>query len=60
MEAPVRVKRGIEEIKGLFDLEGKVAVITGASGALGRAISMGLAVHGVGIVACSIEKDALE
>ncbi len=56
----MRAKRGIQEIKSLFNLEGKVAVITGASGALGRAISMGLAVHGVDTVACSVEKDALE
>lgn len=56
----MRTKRGIEEIKQLFDLEGKVAVITGASGALGKAISLGLAVNGVDIVACSVEEDALE
>lgn len=44
----------------MFDLDGKVALVTGASGALGRAVSMGLAVHGVDIVACSVEKEALE
>jgi NAD(P)-dependent dehydrogenase (short-subunit alcohol dehydrogenase family) len=56
----VRAKREIGEIKNLFNLDGKVAVISGASGALGRAITMGLAVHGVSIAACSVEKDALE
>ena len=60
LEVPVRAKRGIEEIRKLFDLEGKVAVVTGASGALGRAVSMGLAVHGVDIVACSNEQDGLD
>jgi gluconate 5-dehydrogenase len=56
----VRATRGIEEIRSLFSLEGKVAVITGASGALGRAITRGLAAHGVDVAACSIEEDALE
>ena len=56
----MRAKRGSEEIKNLFNLEGKVAVVTGASGALGRAVSMGLAVHGVDIVACSNEQDGLD
>ncbi len=56
----MRVKKELEEIKNLFDLKGKVAIVTGASGALGRAVSMGLAIHGADIVACSVEKDALE
>ena len=56
----MKAKRGTEEIKNLFKLEGKVAVITGASGALGRAVSLGLAVHGVDIVACSVEEDGLQ
>jgi NAD(P)-dependent dehydrogenase (short-subunit alcohol dehydrogenase family) len=55
----VTTKRGSEKIKNLFNLEGKVAVVTGASGALGRAVSLGLAIHGVDIVACSVEDDAL-
>ena len=56
----MRAKRASPEIRGLFDLAGKVAVITGATGALGRAVSKGLAVYGVDIVICSIEEDALE
>jgi gluconate 5-dehydrogenase len=56
----MRAKKGIGEIKNLFDISGQVALITGASGALGRAVSMGLAAHGVDIVACSIEPQALE
>jgi gluconate 5-dehydrogenase len=50
----------IDEIKNLFDLKGRVAIVTGASGALGRAVSMGLAANGVDIVAASNERAALE
>jgi gluconate 5-dehydrogenase len=56
----MRVRKGVEEIENLFDLRGKVAVVTGGSGALGRAISMGFAIHGVDIAACSVEKELLE
>ena len=43
----------------LFDLNGKVALITGASGALGIAVARGLAVNGVDLVLASVEKDIL-
>ena len=33
----MRVKKGIAEIKNLFDLTGKVAIVTGGSGGFGRA-----------------------
>ncbi len=56
----MRTESSIEEIQTLFDLRGKVAVVTGASGALGRAVSMGLATRGMDIVACSNEEQALE
>lgn len=56
----MRTRTGQADIKRLFDLDGKVAVVTGASGALGKAVSMALAVHGVDIAACSIEAGALE
>ena len=48
------------KVNHLFDLKGKVAIVTGASGALGKAISLGLAANGVDIVATSIEKEALQ
>lgn len=50
----------IDTIKNLFDLKGKVAIVTGASGALGRAVSIGLATYGVDIVASSNEREPLE
>lgn len=43
----------------LFNLKGKVAVITGASGALGSAVAKGLAVNGADLVLAGIEEDAL-
>ena len=37
----------------LFDLSGKVAIVTGAGRGLGRTIALGLAQHGADIVAVS-------
>ena len=37
-----------------FDLTGRVAIVTGAAGALGRAVSKGLAMHGANTVLCDI------
>ena len=53
-------KKRRKDFKNLFDLTGKVAVITGGSGALGKAVSAGLAANGVDLVVCSLEPDALE
>ena len=44
----------------LFDLKGKVAIITGATGALGSAAARGLAVNGVDVVVSSIEEEPLQ
>lgn len=44
----------------MFDLQGKVALITGASGALGTAVAKGLAVNGVDLVLSGVEDDALK
>ena len=56
----MRTRSGLGGVRKLFDIEGKVAVITGASGALGKAVSIGLAACGVDIVACSNEQDGLD
>ena len=56
----MRTGSGLGGIRKLFDIEGKVAVVTGASGALGKAVSTGLAAYGVDIVACSNEQDGLD
>jgi len=56
----MRKKKNINDFRNLFNLEGKTAIVTGGSGALGRAVSLGLAANGVNIVACSIEADILE
>ena len=42
------------------DLEGKVAVITGASGGIGRAIANALGQHGARLILCGRELKALE
>jgi NAD(P)-dependent dehydrogenase (short-subunit alcohol dehydrogenase family) len=37
-------------VRNMFDLKGKVAVVTGGAGALGQAIAQGLAVYGADVV----------
>jgi gluconate 5-dehydrogenase len=61
----MRVKIGIEDLRKMFDLTGKVAVVTGAAGGAGRAISIGLALYGADVVLTgrtlsSLEKTAAE
>ena len=40
-----------KDIQDLFEVSGKVALITGATGGLGRAVSIGLAMAGVKVMA---------
>ena len=49
-----------EYLASLFSLEGKTAVVTGAGGGIGGAISVGLAKAGAFVVLCDINTDALE
>jgi gluconate 5-dehydrogenase len=56
----MRVKKSIEDIKNLFDLKGKVAIVTGGSGGFGRAAAIGLAVHGADVVVTSRTLSSLE
>ena len=56
----MRTKMSLDELKGMFDLTGKVAVVTGGSGGAGKAISIGLALYGADIVCTSRTMSTLE
>ncbi len=50
----------MEEIKSLFDLKGRVAIVTGASKGIGAAIARGLAEFGAKVVISSRKQEALD
>lgn len=56
----MRATKGLGDIKGLFDLNGKVAVVTGGSGGFGKAAAIGLAAYGADIVVTSRTLASLE
>ena len=56
----MRAKMGVDELKKIFDLTGKVAVVTGGSGGAGKAISVGLALYGADVVVTSRTLSTLE
>ncbi|MBW1771920.1 MAG: glucose 1-dehydrogenase [Deltaproteobacteria bacterium] len=56
----MRIKKSVDELKNMFDLSGKVAVVTGGSGGAGRAIANGLALYGADIVVTSRTLSTLE
>ena len=51
---------GLEKIRDLFDLTGKVAIVTGGSGAFGQATAKGLAAYGADVVIASRRVENLE
>lgn len=51
---------GIKDITSMFNLEGKVAVITGGSGGFGKAAAIGLAAYGATVVVTSRTLSSLE
>lgn len=50
----------VDGMRDLFNLKDKVAIVTGGSGALGKAVSLGLAASGVDVAVCSVELPVLE
>jgi NAD(P)-dependent dehydrogenase (short-subunit alcohol dehydrogenase family) len=56
----MRVQKSIEDIKSLFDVKGKVALITGATGGFGGAAARGLAAAGAKVMATARTVSALE
>ena len=53
-------KKTVEELRQIFDLTGKVAVVTGAGGTLGHALAKGLAVFGADVACWDIKTDIME
>jgi NAD(P)-dependent dehydrogenase (short-subunit alcohol dehydrogenase family) len=56
----MKVQKSIVDIKSLFDVKGKVALITGATGGFGRAAARGLAAAGAKVMATARTLSALE
>ncbi len=50
----------MDQIKNLFSLEGKVAIVTGASKGIGEAIARGLAEFGAKVVVSSRKQEAVD
>lgn len=47
-------------IKDMFNLSGKVAVVTGGAGGIGEALALGLGIHGATVVVSSRNEEAIE
>lgn len=50
----------LEKMRSLFDLTGKVAIVTGGSGAFGHAAAKGMAAYGADVVITSRRIENLE
>jgi len=53
-------RKTVEELRHIFDLHGKVAVVTGAGGTLGHALCRGLAAFGADIAGWDIKTEIME
>ena len=54
------IKKGMDLLKDLFDVSGKVALITGSSGGFGHAAAMALAMAGVKVMATGRTEEKLK
>ena len=56
----MRDKMSLDDLRNMFDLTGKTAVVTGGSGGAGKAIAIGLALYGADVVVSARKMEALE
>lgn len=60
MDVPQPKTLSLDQIRNLFDLTGRTAVITGGSGALGEAAALSLAAYGADVVLTARRAETLE
>lgn len=47
-------------MKDMFKLDGKIAIVTGGAGGIGKALAVGLGIHGATVVVSSRNRDAID